>query len=141
MILDRQQIIDAVKMIKPALSKDNDYYVNNGYIIAQGFEVIAKIKVEGVNENFRLPAKVIPLVSVMGAEVEAKISAGTISFKSGKSRASYKITNIPEGVFDNKNFKEKHKIVINSDIVNSAVSKLSNIEYYETCTYRITYEC
>lgn len=127
MILNRNQIIGAVKTIKAALGKDNDYYIKDGYIIAQNSESIAKVKVEGLSENFRLPAKAIPLLSAMGEEIEAKITAGAISFKSGKSKANYKITDIPDSLLDTGNFKGDHSINIDSEIINNAVSKLFNI--------------
>lgn len=126
MILNRNKIIGAVKIIKPALGKDNDYYIKDGYIIAQNSESIAKVKVEGVNENFRLPAKAIPLLSVMGNEIETKFTEGNINFKSGKSNATYKITNIPESL-EADNFIGNYSISINAEIINNAVDKLFNI--------------
>lgn len=127
MILNRDNIIGAVKIVKAALGKDNDYYIKDGYIIARNNESIAKVRVDGLNENFRLPSKAIPLISVMGEEIEVKTTAGSITLKSGKSKANYKITDIPDGLLDTGNFKGKHSINIDSEIINNAVNKLFNI--------------
>ena len=58
----RKQFITAIKTIKAALGKGEDYYVKDGYIIARNSESIAMSKLEGADETFRLPSKAIPLL-------------------------------------------------------------------------------
>ena len=120
----RKQFITAIKTIKAALGKGEDYYVKDGYIIARNSESIAMSKLEGADETFRLPSKAIPLLSAMGDTIEVKLGENEVNFKSGKSRAKYKITDVPNNLLSEDNFKSDYELEVSAVIINNAVQKL-----------------
>lgn len=127
MIVNKEQMLKAIKAVKPSLGKESDYYIKDGYLIASNDKCVGKYKLDGETENVRIPAKAIPLISSMTGDIKITAKAGAISIVAGNSKANYKIENTNADYLDDNTFKSYMDTTISSDILNRAINKLIGI--------------
>ncbi len=127
MIVNKEQMLKAIKAVKPSLGKESDYYIKDGYLIASNDKCVGKYKLDGETENVRIPAKAIPLISSMTGDIKITAKAGAISIVAGNSKASYKVENTNADYLDDNTFKSYMDTNISADILNRAIKKLIGI--------------
>lgn len=127
MIVNKEQMLKAIKAVKPSLGKESDYYIKDGYLMASNNKCVGKYRLDAETENVRIPAKAMPLISSMTGDIKITAKSGIISIVAGNSKASYEVENTNADYLDDNTFKSYMDTTISADILNRAINKLTGI--------------